>query len=290
MVTFCIALLLLVLGYVIYGAVVEKIFGADSSRKTPCYTMADGVDYCGKVTVADIGIYAEERGAEIWEGKDVANFFPKRRSNTHKGSYGSACILAGGAFSGAAFLAAGACLKSGAGYTKLCVSESLFPYAVGKLPAVVLRQFKAIDGDILGADCIAAGMGSGVSEKLYVHLAELLSTYTGTLVLDADALNTIAAYGTEVLDKKLCKVILTPHPKEFVRLAGKPCAEILSDAVNEAKRFASQWNVTLILKNNRSGKDIYAILLLLFFREPRIYHFLIKKKGAFIKNYLIERC
>ena len=43
--TFCIALLLLVLGYVIYGAVVEKIFGADSSRKTPCYTMADGVDY-----------------------------------------------------------------------------------------------------------------------------------------------------------------------------------------------------------------------------------------------------
>lgn len=45
MVTFCIALLLLVLGYVIYGAVVEKIFGADSSRKTPCYTMADGVDY-----------------------------------------------------------------------------------------------------------------------------------------------------------------------------------------------------------------------------------------------------
>ena len=214
--------------------------------------MADGVDYCGKVTVADIGIYAEERGTEIWEEKDVANFFPKRRSNTHKGSYGSACILAGGAFSGAAFLAAGACLKSGAGYTKLCVSESLFPYAIGKLPAVVLRQFKAIDGDILGVDCIAAGMGSGVSEKLYVHLAELLSTYTGTLVLDADALNTIAAYGTEVLDKKLCKVILTPHPKEFARLAGKPCAEILSDAVNEAKRFALQWNVTLILKNNRS--------------------------------------
>lgn len=95
-------------------------------------------------------------------------------------------------------------------------------------------------------------MGSGVSEKLYVHLAELLSTYTGTLVLDADALNTIAAYGTEVLDKKLCKVILTPHPKEFARLAGKPCAEILSDAVNEAKKFALQWNVTLILKNNRS--------------------------------------
>ena len=45
MITFCVALLLLVLGYVVYGAVVERIFGADPSRKTPCYTMADGVDY-----------------------------------------------------------------------------------------------------------------------------------------------------------------------------------------------------------------------------------------------------
>lgn len=45
MVTFCTALLLLVLGYVVYGTLVEKIFGIDASRKTPCYTMADGVDY-----------------------------------------------------------------------------------------------------------------------------------------------------------------------------------------------------------------------------------------------------
>ena len=45
MITFCVTLVLLVLGYVIYGAVVEKVFGVDPSRKTPCYTMADGVDY-----------------------------------------------------------------------------------------------------------------------------------------------------------------------------------------------------------------------------------------------------
>ncbi len=45
MMTFCGALALLILGYVIYGAVVEKIFGADPARKTPCYTEQDGVDY-----------------------------------------------------------------------------------------------------------------------------------------------------------------------------------------------------------------------------------------------------
>ena len=45
MITFCGALILLVLGYVVYGAIVEKVFGVDASRKTPCYTMQDGVDY-----------------------------------------------------------------------------------------------------------------------------------------------------------------------------------------------------------------------------------------------------
>ncbi len=45
MVTFCVALVALLVGYAVYGAVVERIFGADSDRKTPCFTRQDGVDY-----------------------------------------------------------------------------------------------------------------------------------------------------------------------------------------------------------------------------------------------------
>ena len=45
MVTFYVALACLILGYVVYGAFVEKIFGVDPNRKTPCYTKTDGVDY-----------------------------------------------------------------------------------------------------------------------------------------------------------------------------------------------------------------------------------------------------
>ena len=45
MITFLVALALLILGYVVYGAFVEKVFGADPDRKTPCYTHQDGVDY-----------------------------------------------------------------------------------------------------------------------------------------------------------------------------------------------------------------------------------------------------
>ena len=214
--------------------------------------LSDGADVAGKISVADIGIPAVENGAEVWENADVKAFFPRRRSNTHKGSYGTACILAGGAYSGAAFLAAGACLKSGAGYTKLCVSGELYPHAIGKLPAAVLREYKAIDGDILGADALAVGMGSGVSEQLYVYIAELLTNYTGTLVLDADALNTISAYGTEVLSKRACRVVLTPHPKEFSRLAECSVKEVLADPVGMAKEFAARFGVTVLLKNNRS--------------------------------------
>lgn len=45
MITFCVALFLLIMGYVVYGAVVERVFGADGSRATPCESMADGVDF-----------------------------------------------------------------------------------------------------------------------------------------------------------------------------------------------------------------------------------------------------
>ena len=45
MITFVIALVCLVLGYFVYGTFVEKVFGIDANRKTPCYTMHDGADF-----------------------------------------------------------------------------------------------------------------------------------------------------------------------------------------------------------------------------------------------------
>lgn len=45
MITFIIALLVLVGGYFLYGSYVERVFGPDKIRKTPALTMADGVDF-----------------------------------------------------------------------------------------------------------------------------------------------------------------------------------------------------------------------------------------------------
>jgi len=216
-----------------------------------CLLMCDGVDTAGRVTVADIGISPVKKGGAVWEDADVAAYFPRKRSNVNKGAFGSACILAGDAkYSGAAFLAAGACLKSGAGYTRLCVSEPVYSGAIGRLPACVLQEFRAIDGDILSAKCIAVGMGAGSSELLYARLAELLNRYDGTLILDADALNALACYGKELLKDKHCRVVITPHPKEFSRLLGCSVEEVLSDAVGKAEAFAREYGVVVVLKNN----------------------------------------
>lgn len=50
MITFCTALLLLILGYLFYGAFVEKVFGADANRQTPAYAQQDGIDYTPMAT------------------------------------------------------------------------------------------------------------------------------------------------------------------------------------------------------------------------------------------------
>ena len=45
MITFIIALVLLVVGFFTYGVFVEKVFGIEPERKTPALTKTDGVDY-----------------------------------------------------------------------------------------------------------------------------------------------------------------------------------------------------------------------------------------------------
>lgn len=213
--------------------------------------LSDGADYAGKITVAEIGIAAQS-GAEVWERENAAQYFPKRKSNSNKGSYGAACILAGGAYSGAAFLAGGACLKSGAGYTRLCVPKKIYPSAIGKFPACILKECDRIDDDVLSSDCVALGMGAGLDDNLYALIGSLLTSYHGTLVLDADALNMLAKSGVGLLKNKDCRVIITPHPKEFSRLTGKSVEEILASPIECAKAFAREYGVVVALKNNRT--------------------------------------
>lgn len=223
-----------------------------------------GKDVCGKIVRKDIGIRLPAEGfAQLCEGADFAPLFPKRACDSHKGSYGRAVLFGGSAaYTGAPLLSAAAALRGGCGFTELCVPAELFPYYIGKLPEAILTAAPteggpfACDEAFLGAlcaraDAIALGMGAGKSRPLYAIVRFLLENFTGTLILDADALNALAAYGVSVLKKpRACAVVLTPHLGEFSRLCGESVQRLCGDGAAVARTFAAEYGVGLLLKNN----------------------------------------
>ena len=187
----------------------------------------------------------------VLDQKAVAALLPKRKRNTNKGDYGKAAIVAGSEeYTGAAYLAAAACLRAGAGYTALFVPENIFPYYVLKIPEVLLKKFKNLE-DLLLFDSIAYGMGMGISRQVADGAAWLIEHFSGKLILDADALNSLAKYCSlaDVFARKKCDVLLTPHVKEFSRLAKISVEEILDNGLGAAKEFALRHGVTVLLKN-----------------------------------------
>lgn len=105
---------------------------------------------------------------------------------------------------------------------------------------------------MLKAESIAFGMGCGTSREIYRIAAFLLSEYGGTLILDADALNSLAEYGIGALKGHKCRVLLTPHPKEFSRLCGRSLSEVLEKGADLAKGFAAEYGAAVLLKGHVS--------------------------------------
>ncbi len=224
--------------------------------------LANGADVCGKIVRKDIGISAEE--CHIWrtQAQDFAPLFPPRKKNSNKGNFGKAVILAGSLrYSGAPLLSAGAALRAGCGYTCLALPEELFSACIGKFPEAILTRAPSEKGVLrfdesflrsltAGADCIAVGMGCGVSRGVYDILCFLLREYKGTLLVDADGINSLAAFGVQALENAACKVIVTPHPKEFSRLSDSDFYDVLENGISLAQSFAKQYGCTVLLKGN----------------------------------------
>lgn len=176
---------------------------------------------------------------------DILPFFPERDRNSHKGAYGTAQLIVGSEeYIGAAALCAEACLRSGCGYTKLLSADGVKYSLAPHIPQVIFNK----EPD-LSANAVAIGSGSGVNEELYTKIIKLLKEYSGTLIIDADGLNSLSQFGKEILKAKKCKVILTPHIKEFARLSGLETDKILSSPEACAKKFAEEFGVVLLLKN-----------------------------------------
>jgi NAD(P)H-hydrate epimerase len=192
----------------------------------------------GRLVVSQIGTppWLVPGGLEVSLPAQFQHLFAPRKRDGHKGDYGHVLVVGGSADKpGAAIMTALAALRAGAGLVSVTARE-----AVLVAPELMTE---ALDGFSLERKTvIAAGPGLGPNPAL---LARLLKEVEVPLVIDADGLNSIA--GTDFRGRGL-NTVLTPHPGEMARLAGKP----VGDRLETARAFAQERNVCLVLKGYRT--------------------------------------
>ena len=229
--------------------------------------LGDGMDFSGMLVRADIGIVLpafDENGngyAHVLEDDEISSLILPRKHNSHKGTYGRATIVGGSEkYTGAAYLSTAAALRSGAGYTCLYTPANLLPLYALKLPEVLLSPlneggrvaFNEESYAQIPHGAVAYGMGMETQESVAIGAEYLISHHVGTLILDADALNSLAEYSfdrfDEIFSKKTCDIVITPHVKEFARLLRTDVKTVLSSGFSLAEEFAKRYGVTVLLK------------------------------------------
>ncbi len=226
-----------------------------------------GSERAGKITVADIGIpsyLADQITTELITDDWARSVLPKRPLGANKGSFGRVLVVAGSInYIGAAYLACSGAIRVGAGLVTLATAASLQPILASKLTEVTYlplpesspgifspQAVRLIHQELNHYDVLLLGCGLGQSQsaiRLIKSTLLRLKPASLSLVLDADALNTLAKiprWWQQLADN----AILTPHPGEMARLAGVSIEEVQSDRVGIAKKVALGWHKTIVLK------------------------------------------
>lgn len=174
---------------------------------------------------------------------------PRRPEHANKGSFGRTLLLVGSPrYKGAAHLALEAALRSGVGYVSFYGGDSLSRELRMHFPELIFARGSIAEASsVSGATLFGSGSGSSVESLSLIR--ELLSAGTSPLVLDADALNTVAGLSSpDIFLSAGRPLVLTPHPLEFSRISGLSLDEIQRDRVGTAVAFAQSYGVILLLK------------------------------------------
>lgn len=223
--------------------------------------LGDGPDLTGDRTLADIGIDEDCQGVgdkidrHFLSRTDLC--FPiKRKKNSYKYHYGSILTIAGSkGMLGAGALAAGGALRMGAGLVTNYVHNPLYSAAVSIMPPEsIVRSYAAVltmdQLKDIKRDVILFGPGIGRHTD-YAGLLEEMMNADDPLVIDADGLWMLHRK-LEALKKSKVPVILTPHAGEFAALLGISNEELNADLLNYAVNFATEYQVTLVLKGHHT--------------------------------------
>lgn len=221
----------------------------------------------GKLELVDIGLPADLPAwtaiqREIIARDEVAASLPPRPLDAHKGSFGTALILAGSqAYPGAAVLAARSAYRIGAGLVTLAVPERIYLGLIEAIPEATWVVLAEGDSGILAPEAgrikdalkrptgclIGPGWGTGRSTAAFLAAVLALKEQLPPLVIDADGLRLLA--GLENWPDAIPDgCLLTPHPGEMAALCGLSAAEIQADRIGAAERYAREWNQIVLLK------------------------------------------
>ena len=226
-------------------------------RKKPAHVLEPGIEHCGEVLVADIGIPdAATAEPRLWENDPALwlPLYPWPKRPAHKHSRGRLGVVGGKRFdTGAARLSARAGLRIAGTVRVYCPPEAAPTYAA-HLEAAMLKPF---DGsrELLELaremDAFVIGPAAGVDEATRSNVEALAQT-DAALVLDADAI-TVFKDDTEALFALLDEGdVLTPHPGEFERLFPGLLKQA-PDTIAAAREAAARAGCTVLLKGGSTA-------------------------------------
>lgn len=249
------------------GEVATSAFRADLTVSFQCAKLGcvlyPGRDYAGEVTVTDIGVdtsvlEGDREAAYALEEKDIKTMLPKRRPNSHKGDYGKALIIAGSrGMAGAAYLAALAAYRTGAGLVQIYTPEENRTILQTLLPEAIIRCYDFFDEKELlrllnWADVVSIGSGLGTSDKSRRILQTTLENVQVPCVVDADGLNLLAEHSRYLSRLPHDQFVFTPHMKEMSRIVKKPVEELQRNRMEILTQFTGEARITCVLKDART--------------------------------------
>jgi hydroxyethylthiazole kinase-like uncharacterized protein yjeF len=212
-------------------------------------------DYVGELHVVPIGSPPElfdDVTLSLVEPRQFQELLAPRPRSGHKGDFGHVLVI-GGAHgkTGAAAMAGLAALRAGAGLVTVACSDSNLTAVTPTLMTAPLPDSQSVAALAERKDVIAIGPGLGADPALVSLTRSLFAESDKPMVVDADGLNALAGHVPNLPGTGRLRV-LTPHPGEMSRLTGKSVAAIQADRIGAAGSFATERNVVLVLKGERT--------------------------------------
>jgi hydroxyethylthiazole kinase-like uncharacterized protein yjeF len=214
----------------------------------PALVVGPAAPYAGEVELVDIGLgpwLRADAALAVPDRADIDAWWPRLGATSEKYTRGVVGIATGSAtYPGAAVLSVGGALAGPTGMVRYAGSAA--GHVLRQHPSVIVTKRVADAGRVQAWVC---GSGLGTDEAAATELRTVLATPLPA-VLDADAL-TLLVDGSmaDQLRRRDAPIVVTPHDREFARLAG---GEPGQDRVGAALRLASWMNAVVLLKGDRT--------------------------------------